>query len=100
MYGHCKDALHSQALMSCTVDRHIQMCCALVPAKDEELEFSEIPCHGEAEAEVPTADNDTSSGADLDPVVLQRQPCILSLRQRCSQFFLPHNHKPLYGSKK
>ena len=37
-------------------------------AKEEELEFPEIPCTDEVEAEVPAADNETSSGADLDPV--------------------------------
>ena len=41
---------------------------AFVFAKEEELKFTEIPCIGEAEAEVPAADNETSSGADLDPV--------------------------------
>ena len=41
---------------------------ASIPAKEEELEFMEIPRIGEAEAEVLVADNETSSGADLDPV--------------------------------
>ena len=37
-------------------------------AKEEELEFREIPCTDEVEAEVRVADNETSSGADLDRV--------------------------------
>ena len=56
-----------------TFDEAVDTCSwkppvAFVPAKEEELEFPEIPCTGEAQAEVPTADNKTSSGVDLDPV--------------------------------
>ena len=74
---------------------------ASVPAKEEELEFTEIPCIGEAKAKVlPTRKPQVEQISTLSTAFLQRQLSSLSLRQRCSRFLLPHSHKSLCSSKK